>query len=34
MKSIDDGIVIARIRSAAKITAPLSTATSSGSSPA
>jgi hypothetical protein len=34
MKSIAHGIVIARKRSPAKITAPLSTATSSGSRPA
>ena len=34
MKSIEHGIVIARSRSETKITAPLSTATSSGSRPA
>ena len=33
MKSIEHGIVIARSRSETKITAPLSTATSSGSRP-
>ena len=34
MKSIEQGIVTARRRSPAKITAPLSTATNSGSRPA